>query len=227
VIVRRLSSVLVTGLVAGLVLTAAPARAAPGVDCARVKCLALTFDDGPGRRTPELLRVLKRERVKATFFVTGKYAEQRPKVLRQTLADGHAVGNHGYSHQSMPSLLRENIVSELRATSRLIPGGTRMFRPPYGHTDERVRELAGQEGMAEILWTGTTLDWSLRDAAKIRSAVLRLAKRDGVLLLHDTVPQTVEAMPGIVRELKKRGYRLVTVPELFGSEKLWPGRQYP
>jgi peptidoglycan/xylan/chitin deacetylase (PgdA/CDA1 family) len=77
------------------------------------------------------------------------------------------------------------------------------------------------------MWTGTTLDWKVRDARRIKATVLRLARRDGVILMHDVVPQTVKAMPAIVKELKKRGYHLVTVPTLVGGRKLEAGVSYP
>ncbi|MBB5075005.1 polysaccharide deacetylase family protein [Nonomuraea endophytica] len=217
-------------LVAGTVLPAIPAQAAK-VNCAKAKCLALTFDDGPGKTTPELLKVLKKAKVKATFFVMGKQVERRPSVLKRTVADGHAIGNHTYGHPSLPSLMDEQVTTELRSTQEIVErvaGITpKMFRPPYGHTDERIVELAAQEGMSQVMWTGTTLDWQSRDVKKIKAAVLRLAKRNGVILMHETVPQTVRAMPEIIKELKKRGYTLVTVPQLAGGKKLEPGMVYP
>ncbi|MEU8247035.1 polysaccharide deacetylase family protein [Nonomuraea sp. NPDC048916] len=201
------------------------------IDCSKVKCLALTFDDGPGKHTGTLLDLLKKEKVKATFFVTGKHVEESPSVARRVVREGHAIGNHTYSHQSLPPLLDYEITDQIQVASAIIEDKTgrrvRMFRPPYGHTDDRVLGIAGEQGLAQVLWTGTTLDWSLRDAKKIKAAVLRLARRDGVILMHDTVPQTVQAMPAIVKELKKRGYHLVTVPALAGGKGLEPGVGYP
>ncbi|TDE49063.1 polysaccharide deacetylase family protein [Nonomuraea mesophila] len=209
--------------------TALPAQAA--VDCKRVKCLALTFDDGPGATTPSVLRTLKKARAKATFFLVGKQVEKRPKLARQVLAQGHAIGNHTYDHISLPSYNDDRIINELKLTQTAIRKATGhrpvMFRPPYGHTDERVLALAGQTDLAQVLWSGTTLDWKLRDPKKIKAAVLRLAKRDGVLLMHDVVPATAKAMPGIVKELKKRGYHLVTVPTLLRGGKPVAGESYP
>ncbi|WP_053174752.1 polysaccharide deacetylase family protein [Nonomuraea sp. SBT364] len=224
---------LIQGLLAvSLSVTGAPAAAAQAkTDCAKVKCLALTFDDGPGKTTPALLDLLKKERVKATFFLVGKAVEERPAIARRAAREGHAIGNHTYSHPSLPTLFDDDILDELAAAQEAIEKAVgrapAMFRPPYGHTDDRVRYLAAQEDLAEVLWTGTTLDWDLRDAKKIKAAVLRLAERDGVILMHDTVPATVKAMPGIVKELKKRGYHLVTVPTLLRGKKLEAGVSYP
>ncbi|WP_433437444.1 polysaccharide deacetylase family protein [Nonomuraea sp. CA-141351] len=213
-----------------LAMTSLPAQATT-VDCARVKCLALTFDDGPGVKTPTLLKTLKKAGVKATFFLVGKQVELRPEIARQALAQGHAIGNHTYSHNSLPALSDNEILEELKTTQDAIEQATKlrpkMFRPPYGHTDDRVLGLADQVDLAQVLWTGTTLDWKLRDTKKIKAAVLRLAKRDGVILMHDTVPETVKVMPEILKELKKRGYHLVTVPTLLRGKGPEPGVSYP
>jgi peptidoglycan-N-acetylglucosamine deacetylase len=219
-------------LAASLALTPLPATTVQAkIDCARVKCLALTFDDGPGVTTPALLTTLKQAGAKATFFLVGKQVEQHPKIAAQVVAQGHSIGNHTYSHASLPSLLDNEILEELETTQDIIAEATgqrpAMFRPPYGHTDNRVLGIADQVELGQVLWTGTTLDWQLRDAKKIKAAVLRLAKRDGVILMHDTVPATVKAMPGIVKELKKRGYHLVTVPTLLGGKGPKPGASYP
>ncbi|MFI7698387.1 polysaccharide deacetylase family protein [Nonomuraea sp. NPDC049480] len=218
-------------LAASLALTPIPATTVQAkIDCSRVKCLALTFDDGPGATTPALLKTLKRAGAKATFFLVGKRVEQRPEIAAQAVAEGHAIGNHTYSHASLPTLLEDEIVEEIRTTQEIIQQATgqqpTMFRPPYGHTSDRVLAVADQNELAQVLWTGTTLDWQLRDAKKIKAAVLRLAKRDGVILMHDTVPATVKAMPAIVKELKKRGYHLVTVPTLLGGKGPKPGVSY-
>ncbi|MCF6469755.1 polysaccharide deacetylase family protein [Nonomuraea sp. MG754425] len=208
----------------------APAAQAAAVDCAKVKCLALTFDDGPGEHTRALLKTLSKAGAKATFFLVGKRVEQRPGVVKQLAAQGHAIGNHTYSHASLPAYSDNEILDELKVTQNLIKNVTgkepRLYRPPYGHTDERVLGLAGQTELAQVMWTGSTLDWSLRDTKKIKDVVLKLAKRDGVILMHDVVPQTVAAMPEILTELKKRGYHLVTVPTLVGGKGPVAGESY-
>ncbi len=230
---HKVAPVVIQGLLAvSLVLGGAPTSGAQAkVDCARVKCIALTFDDGPGKRTPALLDVLRKEKAKATFFLMGKHVEQFPDIARKVAAEGHAVGNHTYGHPSLTSSSDHEILDELRLAQTVIEDATgrrvTMFRPPYGHTDERVLRLAGEQGLAQVMWTGTTLDWKVRDAERIRAAVLRLARRDAVILMHDVVPQTVKAMPAIVRALKKRGYHLVTVPTLLGGKRLEAGVSYP
>ncbi|MEU7859569.1 polysaccharide deacetylase family protein [Nonomuraea sp. NPDC049141] len=221
-------------LAASLVMTALPAtdvQASAEINCSQVKCLALTFDDGPSVYTPKLLDLLKKERVKATFFLVGEQVEKYPSIVRREAAEGHAIGNHTYSHPSLPTLLDNEILDEIHTTQELIQKQTgklpTMFRPPYGATDDRVLGLAGSQDMSQVLWTGTTLDWKLRNVEKIKAAVFRLAKRDGVILMHDVVPQTVQAMPAIIKELKKHGYHLVTVPTLLRGKGMEAGVSYP
>ncbi|NUR82911.1 MAG: polysaccharide deacetylase family protein [Nonomuraea sp.] len=213
-----------------MALSGVSAAQAP-VDCAKVKCLALTFDDGPSKYTPALLDTLKKQKVKATFFLMGKHAEKYPKIARREVREGHVVGNHTFDHPHLTQLTDLDIQVQIESTQDAIRRATgvtpRLFRPPYGDTDDRIADLAGQEGLPQILWTGTTLDWKLRDQKKITAAVLRLARRDGVILMHDVVPQTVRAMPGIVKELKKRGYHLVTVPVLLKGKSVPPGATFP
>ncbi|MFG1698119.1 polysaccharide deacetylase family protein [Nonomuraea sp. NPDC049309] len=217
-------------IAASLALTSVPAQAPAATDCSRVKCLALTFDDGPGTYTPALLKTLDRAGVKATFFLVGKRAEKHPKIARRIAAKGHAIGNHTYSHAALPHRSDDEINEELKLAQQAIQKVTgrrpTMFRPPYGQTDDRVLNFAYQNDLSQILWTGSTLDWSLRDKKKIKAAVLKLAKRDGVILMHDVVPQTVQVMPEILKELKKRGYHLVTVPTLLRGKGPVAGESY-
>lgn len=221
---------LTVALLTAMLLPAFPAQAAE-VDCAKVRCLALTFDDGPGPSTGTLLSTLKKSKVKATFFLMGKHVEERPALVKRMAAEGHEIGNHTWSHPSLPTLFDAEITQELQATQEVVEKVTgrtpALFRPPYGNTDDRVAGLAGDQGLAQMLWTGTTLDWKLRDQKKIRAAVLRLAKRDGVILMHDVVPQTVQVMPTLIKDLRKRGYHLVTVSTLLRGRKLAPGETYP
>ncbi|WP_158088706.1 polysaccharide deacetylase family protein [Thermoactinospora rubra] len=220
------------GLMA-LLLAASPLQAAAPakIDCAKVKCLALTFDDGPGRQTAELLDTLAKAKVKATFFLVGKQVEQRPELARRALREGHELGNHTYSHLELTALADYQVSNELRAAQQAIEEATgaapKIFRPPYGKTDDRILALAGEAGLAQVTWTDTTLDWSLRDTEKIKKTVLKLSGRDDVILMHDTVPQTVKAVPGLIKELRKRGFHLVTVSTLAGKGKLEPGQSYP
>nr|WP_240197402.1 polysaccharide deacetylase family protein [Nonomuraea lactucae] len=204
-----------------------PARA---IDCRRQKCVALTFDDGPGEHTGRLLELLRVRQARATFFVVGQMvAADRAGITRRIAAEGHEIGNHTWSHPALTTVPLDRLRRELRHTSRLVHGMTgvwmRIMRPPYGATDDRVARETRGEGLAQILWDVDTLDWRHRDPA----AVVRLAggaRPGSIVLMHDIHRSTVEAMPRVLDRLSRKGYRLVTVSQLYGRTPE-PGRVYP
>ncbi|MFI6598060.1 polysaccharide deacetylase family protein [Nonomuraea sp. NPDC050536] len=198
-------------------------------NCRRVKCVALTFDDGPGPYTNHLLDILHRRGVKATFFLIGQsVAADRGRTVRRILAEGHEIGNHTWNHPQLSMLSRPGIRYQLTRTERLVKRLTgvhmRMMRPPYGATDRRVAAECRREGLAQILWTVDTNDW--RD--RVSSIVARragAAKPGSIILMHDIHRTTVAAVPRLIDKLKHKGYTFVTVPDLFGKP-LVPGRKY-
>ncbi|MCG5217234.1 polysaccharide deacetylase family protein [Streptosporangium sp. KLBMP 9127] len=209
---------------------ATPAEAKT-VDCARVKCIALTFDDGPSPHTVKLLDTLKKNRLKVTFFLVGREVQKRPAVARRMRREGHEIANHTFDHARLTELPDQKIFDQLDKTSKAIRKATgvrpKMMRPPFGATDERVESVAGFAGVPVILWTDSSRDWELRDKKAIAKKVLRLARRDGVVLLHDIVPGTVAAMPLILSTLKKRGYHVVTVSEVLRNRLPDAGERFP
>ncbi|MET9344460.1 polysaccharide deacetylase family protein [Nonomuraea sp. NPDC003804] len=199
------------------------------VDCREVKCVALTFDDGPGRYTPWLLDELDDLEVKATFFVVGQMvAADRDHTLPRMVAAGHEIGNHSWSHAELPGLSDEGIARELGRTQDVVEqvAGVRMtvMRPPYGSTDARVAAETRRLGLAQILWSVDTLDW--RD--RVPSVVARRAAKatgGSIVLMHDIHRTTVEAVPNVVESLADKGYRFVTISELYGTTPA-AGRKY-
>ncbi|MFD6245785.1 polysaccharide deacetylase family protein [Streptomyces roseolus] len=190
------------------------------VDCARVKCIALTFDAGPGKDTPHLLDVLKEKRVPATFFLLGrKHVDRYPKVVKRIADEGHEVANHTWSHRILTDLdeneVREELSRTQEAVERITGRKPVLMRPPQGRTDSMVGDVSRELGLAQILWSITAKDYSTTDSALIRKRVLDQAHRDGIILLHDIYDGTVPAVPGIIDELQSRGYTFVTVPELL------------
>ncbi|GAA3089639.1 polysaccharide deacetylase family protein [Streptomyces roseofulvus] len=201
------------------------------VDCARAKCIALTFDAGPGEDTPRLLDVLKKEHVPATFFLLGrKHVERYPEVVRRIADEGHEVANHTWSHRILTDLEENEVREELSRTQGAIERITGrkpvLMRPPQGRTDSTVADVSRELGLAQILWSITAKDYSTTDSALIRERVLTQAHRDGVILLHDIYDGTVPAVPGIIDELKERGYTFVTVPELLAPGTARAGEVY-
>ncbi|WP_282694546.1 polysaccharide deacetylase family protein [Streptomyces sp. CC208A] len=201
------------------------------VDCAQVKCIALTFDAGPGKDTPHLLDVLKEKRVPATFFLLGrKHVDRYPQVVRRIADEGHEVANHTWSHRILTDLDEDGVREELSRTQDAIAKitGRRpvLMRPPQGRTDSTVSDVSRELGLAQVLWSITAKDYSTTDTALIQERVLTQAHRDGIILLHDIYDGTVPAVPGIIDELQKRGYTFVTVPELLAPGTARPGTVY-
>jgi peptidoglycan/xylan/chitin deacetylase (PgdA/CDA1 family) len=221
---------LVAAPVAAADSTGTGAKAKP-VNCAKVKCIALTFDDGPGPYTGKLLETLRRDKSKVTFFLMGRQVEKYGATTRAIHRAGHEIGNHTYDHPHLPSLYDGLIRDELVRTQDAIEHATgkrpTLMRPPYGDTDERVSGVAAELGLSQILWNRTSRDWELRNAKKITRKVLADAARDRVVLMHDVWPETVAAMPGILRALKKKGYHVVTVSTLLRGREVGAGETYP
>ncbi|MER8234295.1 polysaccharide deacetylase family protein [Streptomyces sp. NPDC101490] len=207
---------------------AAPSRR---VDCDKVKCIALTFDAGPGKDTPRLLDVLKEEKVPATFFLLGsKHVDRYPKVVKRIADEGHEVANHTWTHRILTDLDASEIREELSRTQDAVEKITgrkpTLMRPPQGRTDDTVSEVSKELGLAQILWSITAKDYSTNDSALIRQRVLEQAHGDGIILLHDIYDGTVPAVPSIIDELKRRGFTFVTVSELLAPGKAEPGAVY-
>lgn len=194
------------------------------VDCAVAKCVALTFDDGPGPYTGRLLSDLKAANAKATFFVLGKQAQGNPGMIRRLHEAGMVVGSHGWDHKAFSKLTAAQQRAQLDRTARAIQdaGAPRptLFRPPYGAANSATKKL----GVPLILWNVDTLDWKSRNLAKATTAALKQSRRGSIILMHDIHPTSVAAVPGLIRLLRARGYTLVTVPELLGPTK--PGGRY-
>jgi peptidoglycan/xylan/chitin deacetylase (PgdA/CDA1 family) len=199
------------------------------VDCRRVKCVALTFDDGPGPYTTRLLGMLGKAKVHATFFSVGEMVAARPSVEKQIAKAGHEIGNHSWSHPDLPRLTSTAIESQLDRTAKKIAKATghkpTLVRPPYGAYTPRVRKLIGDEHDAVVLWSVDPLDWKDRNSNTVYRRVTSRTKPGSIVLMHDIHGTTVAAVPRIIATLKARHYHFVTVSELYAGH-LKPGHVY-
>ena len=199
------------------------------MNCARLKCVALTFDDGPVAGTASLLDVLKKKRVHATFFMVGSNVALHPALVRRMLADGNVLGNHTWDHAQLTRLSAAGVQQEISRTNAAIQKATgttpRLLRPPYGATNSTVAKVARQLGMAQILWNVDPLDWKDRNSATVTKRVLASTRAGSIILSHDIHPTTRAAYSAIIDGLRAKGFTLVTVPELLGS-RLKPGGKY-
>jgi peptidoglycan/xylan/chitin deacetylase (PgdA/CDA1 family) len=187
--------------------------------------VALTFDDGPSEtQTPAILATLDRLGARATFFEEGRHVAGREALMRQILASGDEIGNHSFHHPRDPG------AAELARTDEAIRDATGfepcLFRPPYGLVDAKDRAAARAEGLQLVLWSLDSGDDIHRAVAAIRATAVTEAKPGAIVLMHDGGhhPQTVRALPSVIRGLHARGIRLVTVTELLGGRFLYAPR---
>lgn len=223
---RLVTSAIITALCATtLAGTAGSASAAPTVDCRKVKCVSLTFDDGPVADTRRLLRILKEQDVRVTFYAVGTNVQRYPSTLRTASAAGHQIGNHSWDHADLTRLSAAKVKSQLSRTDEAIRKAIgkkpTTFRAPYGAHNATVRSAAGRP---LVHWSVDTLDWKYRDPARIVKTVNTQTKPGDIVLLHDIHKTTVDAVPGIIKALRARGFHFVTVDRLFAPAKLPAGK---
>lgn len=200
-----------------------PVRAEESTDAPRV---ALTFDDGPHPgRTKRILALLDRYSVKATFFILGCNAEYYPEPLALAVAAGHEIEDHSFDHvtRGKTALELENSITK---TARIIEQASgrspRFFRPPEGKCTPELNEALSVLGYESVFWTVDSRDWTGKPAEAIARDVLAQVKDGDVLLFHDyTCPgeNTLHALEKIIPALLSRGYRFVTVEEMFACAK--------
>ncbi|MFJ4974678.1 polysaccharide deacetylase family protein [Streptomyces coeruleorubidus] len=206
----------------GAAHTPAPPVAAqpdPGedtTDCSKVKCIALTFDDGPAApETGTLLKHLAQHKARATFFVVGQNVAAHPDIVRAEMKSGHEIANHSWNHPVLTNLTPAQVRSQLERTDAAIKAATgkepALFRPPYGAIDDEVK---ASTTLSPVLWDVDTLDWKTHDPAKVARTVISQAEPNDVVLIHDIHPTSVAAVPEILRTLTARGYHFVTVSHL-------------
>ena len=187
------------------------------------KIVAITFDDGPNplpARTPALLNALKKNDVRATFFVIGARAEQNLDLLKRMDDEGHEVENHSYSHPNLTYLDAAGVERELGRTSVIIREATgkrpQFYRPPGGNFNKSVAGCAEALGMAGAYWTidGLKFERDPFTAAQLAKFVLTQVRPGAIILLHNAPQNTIDALPLLAAGLRAKGYEMVTMSEL-------------
>lgn len=204
---------------------AAPAPSRPvtdaGVNCAVTRCIALTFDDGPGRHTGRLLDILHAKGVPATFYVVGQSAKLNPAVIARMGAEGHQVGNHSFAHPNLTQLSPAQVRQEITATDAAIRAAgvtPSTVRAPYGALNESVlATLGGLPHAGSVTWSVDTRDWEHRTPSRTLAEVKRSARAGGIVLMHDIHATTVDAVPAVIDWLRAQGYTFVTVDRITGG----------
>ena len=192
--------------------------------------IALTFDDGPRKGTTDrLLDGLRERGASATFFMVGEEAAANLELVKQVKAEGHQIGNHTWSHVRLEDVPQKTAQQEIEKTeallTELLGPGEYWLRPPYGLISSK---MAKQIRVPMVKWSVDPRDWESRDTAKVVQAVLKDAKPNSIILLHDIYPTSVDAALQIVDTLQKEGYCFVTVEELLCLNGITPepGKMY-
>ncbi|HEX3287951.1 MAG TPA: polysaccharide deacetylase family protein [Mycobacterium sp.] len=216
-------------VVFALVSGHATREASDDVDCAKAKCIALTFDDGPGPYTDRLLRILQDNNAKATFFLIGNKVAANPAGAKRIAEAGMEIGNHTWEHPNMTAIPPQDIPAQFSRASDAIEAATgqrpKLVRTAGGLVNDQVLAEAKRQGLADINWDVIPFDW-INDSniAATRYMLMTQIKPGSVVLFHDTYSSTVDLVYQFIPVLKANGYRLVTVSQLLGIRE--PGSSY-
>lgn len=182
--------------------------------------VALTFNCAwEENDIPQLLDLLERENIKATFFLVGQWIERYPDSVRQIVDAGHEIGNHSYSHVDFVGAGEEVIRQQMEKTDALIREVTGsdpvLARVPSGSYDSRVIRLLRQEGYEVIQWDVDSIDWKKPPAKEITERILTKVQNGSIVLFHSGAATTLEALPDVIAGLRAKGYFFTTVGDLL------------
>ncbi|SMD32176.1 Peptidoglycan/xylan/chitin deacetylase, PgdA/CDA1 family [Reichenbachiella faecimaris] len=171
----------------------------------------LTFDDGPDtEHTPQILDILKENEVSAFFFLIGNKAEQYPEIVKRMIDEGHQIGGHSYQHLKWFGLMgkqkvNDEIMSAQKVLAEIAGKPVHWFRPPFGVTNPNVSACVRQNGLKMIGWNVRSFDTAMNDANILENRMCSRIASGSVVLMHDRLAQTVEALPGIIAHVKAQG----------------------
>lgn len=212
---------LLTGHKYGTVTVTATGRysgltASCSVKVCDLKQVAITFDDGPGGYTAQLLDFLKENEIDATFFVLGQRLNSYKTALKRIVDEGHELGYHSYSHKQQTSLTTAKIISDYELSNQLaidITGkGFTLWRTPGGGYSQRVLDAVP---LPHILWAVDTLDWKTRNAEAVYKSIIRSSDDGEIILLHDIHKTSVQGAIKAMKEMQAGDYEFLTVTELL------------
>lgn len=195
------------------------------------KHVALTFDDGPSRKTtPVVLKALGYNNCRATFFVVGAMINKDTKnIIKQEVSQGCEIGNHSYSHPFLPHLGKKKVGNQISKTDDKVQQSVgilpKLCRAPYGGISHMVLDVMKRPN---ISWSVDTLDWKTRSGRKTFKTVRKRVRDGDIVLMHDIHKATAKIVDKICKFLKKKDFETVTVTELASiqGKKLLPGKNY-
>jgi len=185
--------------------------------------VSLTFDCAWGNsNTDELLSILKKENVRATFFVTGEFCDKYPEDVLKMFKAGHEIQNHSDKHPHIEGININSLIDDTREAGRKIRMITNvqptLYRGPYGEYDNNSIFTVEGMGYKYIQWSVDSLDWQEPDAKTMTKKVLSAAKSGSIMLFHNDLANTTEALPEIIAGLKQKGFDLVQVSDIIYKE---------
>ena len=183
--------------------------------------IAISFDDGPATNyTPEIIRLLKNENIKATFFCIGNRIARNENILKQIHEDGHIIGNHSYSHHFWFDMysakkMQDDMKQMDDEMERVIGMKPKLFRPPYGVTNPNLKKAIIRGGYTPVGWSVRSLDTVIKDENKLLDKIIAGIKPGAVFLFHDTSKTTLHVLTEFIQEVKKRGYKIVSLDKML------------
>ena len=198
------------------------------VRSANPRQLALTYDDGPNDpHTLQLLDVLAKHEVRATFFLIGRYVQQRPQIARAVVAAGHAIGNHTFTHPNLIFCSEMQTRIQLEECTRAIEDATsqtpKLFRSPFGGRRPSTLRIVRELGLTPVMWNVTGFDWDAHSSEAVERKVSEQVRGGDVILLHDGSHRglgmdrshTVAATDNLLRRYKAEGRQFVSISEML------------
>jgi peptidoglycan/xylan/chitin deacetylase (PgdA/CDA1 family) len=181
--------------------------------------ICLTFDDGPDPvHTPRLLDVLKEYKAPATFFVIGQHAERYPELIRRIVAEGHAMGNHSFTHSEPSATSTQKLLTEVRKTREILLGLTgqapAIFRPPKGKLTANKLWALWRAGQTVVLWNADPKDYASQSTEEVRTWFEKNPLRAGnLVLMHDNQPFAADVLPELITTARRRGQKFVRISQ--------------
>ncbi len=188
------------------------------------KGIALTFDDGPNSEiTPQILAILEKENIKATFFVIGNKIKKNESLLKKINNQGHLIGNHSYSHNNQITLyltkkLKADIIKCNEIIEQVIAKKPLFFRPPFGVTTPRYKRALKQLNMQSIGWSIRSFDTQSKNKELLYKKITKQISDGSIILFHDTQQITLDVLPGIIQFCKINGINIVPLHELINYQ---------
>ena len=171
---------------------------------------------------PQMLKSFKENQAEVTFFVSGKWAEKNPELLKEMKAAGHSIQNHGYKHLHFNNISAEEASEQIKKAEEIINKTVgekpRFFAPPYGEYNQQLLDVVAALDYELIMWSIDTIDWQRPDPATIVKRVSNKLHNDAIILMHPTDP-TVKALPAMLEKIKQDGYKMLLSTKLSSRVK--------